>query len=151
METPKTWEDYLLLKKDSQILGKNMEKAGIERPYRTAGHHIIPVSMPEAEEAREKIWKYGKIGVNDAENGVFLPQKGADKKGVSSPAVGLIHSGVHPRVYAIAVNRRIMDLNLDINDTPGSRQKIIEELNSIKKELVDAPKNGKTWYDVIEE
>lgn len=149
METPKDWEDYLLLKQDSQILGKNMEKAGIERPYRTAGHHVIPVSMPEAADARKIIWEYGKIGVNDAENGIFLPQKGTDKNGISSPAVGLIHSGVHPRAYAIAVNRRIMSIELDVNDIPGSRQKIIEELNSIKKELVDAPKNGKTWYDVI--
>lgn len=151
METPKDWEDYLLLKKDSQILGKNMEKAGIERPYRTAGHHIVPVSMPEAEDARNKLWKYGDIGVNDAENGVFLPQKGADKNGVSSPAVGLIHSGVHPKVYAKMVSDAIMSVPVDINNKEQSRANLINKLNEIKQKLIDAPANNKDWYNLLDD
>ncbi|ELU7889156.1 AHH domain-containing protein [Salmonella enterica] len=151
METPKTWEDYLLLKQDSQILGKNMEKAGIERPYRTAGHHIIPVSMPEAEDARNKLWKYGDIGINDAENGVFLPQKGADKNGVSSPAVGLIHSGVHPKVYAKMVSDAIMSVPVDINNKEQSRANLINKLNEIKQKLIDAPANNKDWYNLLDD
>ncbi|EEB0648941.1 hypothetical protein GK256_25705, partial [Salmonella enterica] len=148
METPKTWEDYLLLKKDSQILGKNMEKAGQVRPAHSAGHHIIPITMKDSQPAIKEMRFFGVNG-NDAENGVYLPQAGVDSNGNPSPAVGLIHSGVHPRVYAIAVNDRILALNLDKNDIPAGKQKIINELNNIKQELIDAPKNGKTWYNAI--
>lgn len=149
METPKTWEDYLLLKQDSQILGKNMEKAGQARPAHSVRHHIIPVTMKDSQLAIKEMDFFGIDG-NDAENGVYLPQAGVDSNGNPSAAVGLIHSGVHPRVYAREVNKRIIDLNLDRNDIPGGKQKIINELNKMKQELIDAPKNGKTWYDVIE-
>ena len=150
METPKTWEDYLLLKKDSQILGKNMQDAGIVKPAHSAGHHIIPITMKASKPAVDTIKFFG-VEPNDAENGVYLPQAGVDSKGNPSPAVGLIHSGVHPRVYAEAVNNRIIGLDLDKNDIPSGKQKIINELNKMRQELIDAPKNGKTWYDVFSE
>jgi hypothetical protein len=149
METPKDWDEYILLRDDnSNILGKNMENAGMIRPNHTARHHIIPVTMKDAKPAVDRMKDFG-IGANAAENGIYLPQAGVDSSGNPSSAVGLIHSGVHPRIYAQAVNKRIMDLNINTNDIPGGKQKIINELNTMRQELIDAPKNGKTWYDVF--
>lgn len=150
METPKNWEEYILLKKsDSQILGENMIKAGQVKPSHSANHHIIPKTMKDAQSARDILEKYGDIKVNDAENGVFLPQKGLDGKGNVSAAIGLIHSGVHPKVYAIWVNKEILSVPVDLNNKEQSRINLINKLNEIKNKLIDAQKNGKTWHNIM--
>lgn len=142
METPKTWEDYLLLKKDSQILADQMIKAGIEKPKNSAAHHVIPITMKAAKDARDRAIDYG-IDLNGALNGIWLPGPG------ESDAIGLIHSGRHPNIYAEAVNERIMALDVSKSDYENSQKKIINEINNIKEKLYNAQKDGKTWYDVL--
>jgi len=59
----------------SKALRKNMIAAGeIEPSYRNAAHHIVAGSSKKAEEARKILSKYN-IGINSAENGIFLPIK----------------------------------------------------------------------------
>lgn len=142
METPKTWEDYLLLKKDSQILADQMIKAGIEKPKNSAAHHVIPITMKAAKDARDRAIDYG-IDLNGALNGIWLPGPG------ESDAIGLIHSGRHPNIYAEVVNERIMALDVSKSDYENSQKKIINEINNIKEKLYNAQKDGKTWYDVL--
>lgn len=142
METPKNWEDYLLLKKDSQILADKMIEAGISKPKNSAAHHVIPITMKAAKDARNRAIDYG-IDLNGVMNGIWLPDPS------ESDAIGLIHSGRHPNIYAEAVNERIMALDVSKSDYENSQKKIINEINNIKEKLYNAQKDGKTWYDVL--
>ena len=68
------WElskEYKPSYKDSAILGKELEEAGITRPPGSQAHHLVPVNQGGL---RELIEKYG-ININSSANGVFLPQK----------------------------------------------------------------------------
>jgi|GEM_PF-1536802 len=68
------WElskEYKPSYKDSIVLGKELEEAGITRPPDSQAHHLVPVNQGGL---RELIEKYG-ININSSANGVFLPQK----------------------------------------------------------------------------
>lgn len=148
LESPKNWEEYLLLKSNSYELGKNMESAGQPRPNHSVAHHIVPATMKKSSDAITRMDFYG-IKVNDAENGVWLPQKGLDSKGNPSGAIGIIHSGVHPNVYAEWVNMEIMNVKVDPNNKPQSKRMLEMKLNEIKQKLINASNNGKTWYNIM--
>ena len=148
LESPEDWKQYLILESNSQKLAKNLENAGQAKPNHSAAHHIIPDTMKKASDAINRMDFYD-IKVNDAENGVWLPQKGLDNKGNPSGAIGIVHSGVHPNVYAEWVNREIMNVKVDPNNKPQSKRNLEVKLNEIKQKLINASSNGKTWYDIM--
>lgn len=148
LESPKNWEEYLLLKSNSQELAKNLENAGQAKPNHSAAHHIVPATMKKASDAVKILKDYG-ININDAENGVWLPQKDLDKNGNPSGATGVVHSGKHPDIYAELIRDLIVSTPVNPNNKAQSRINLETTLNDIKKKLIDAPKNGKTWYDVL--
>ena len=148
LESPKNWEEYLLLKSNSYELGKNMESAGQPRPNHSVAHHIVPATMKKSADAVKILDDFG-IKVNDAENGVWLPQKGLDSKGNPSGAIGIVHSGVHPNVYATWVNDLIKNTPVNPNNKVQSKQNLEQTLESIRQKLINAQNNGKTWYDIM--
>lgn len=148
LESPEDWKQYLILESNSQKLAKNLENAGQAKPNHSAAHHIIPATMKGSKNAI-KILDYYGIKVNDAENGVWLPQKGLDNKGNPSGAIGLIHSGKHPNIYADKVDLLISRTKVDPNNKIQSKANLEKTLDDIRKKLIDAQKNGKTWYDVL--
>ena len=146
-ESPKDWSEYLLLKSNSQELAKNLQNAGQSKPDHSAAHHIVPATMKGAKNAVKILNDYG-INVNDAENGVWLPQKGVDKNGNASTAVGLVHSGKHPNVYAVWVNTLIQNTPVYPNDKAQSKKNLEKTLDGIRQKLINAQQNGKTWYTI---
>ena len=79
--------------------GQNMEDAGITRPADTAAHHIVAGSDARAAEARAILGREC-IGINDPDNGVFLPKN----LSVEIPTGEQVHSTVHTNAYYRAVN-----------------------------------------------
>lgn len=143
METPKDWDEYILLRDDnSKKLASSLKKAGFSRPDYSVAHHIVPATMKNAKRARDILSNYG-IDFNSAENGVWLPQAGKE-----SGAIGLIYSGVHPKIYAEWVNDEILSVPVSENDKFQSKQNLVDKLNEIRKKLIDAPKNDKNWYNI---
>ena len=104
--------------------------------------------MKESKKAIKILDDYG-IKVNDAENGVWLPQKDLDKNGNPSSAIGLIHSGKHPKTYAEEVNTLIVQTKVDPQNIPQSKINLEKTLDGIRQKLINAQLNGKTWYDVL--
>ena len=88
-------------KADSNILRKNLIKAGDEVPeYKNAAHHIVAGNAKKAEESRTVLNKFG-IDINDSANGVFLPTE----KGVSESAY---HPSLHTNQYYNKVNELML-------------------------------------------
>uniref|UniRef100_UPI0009DC16A9 RHS repeat-associated core domain-containing protein n=1 Tax=Chitinilyticum litopenaei TaxID=1121276 RepID=UPI0009DC16A9 len=122
----------------SKALGQNMEKAGIPRPKNTTPHHIAGDTGQAAQPGLAILKKHG-IGVDDAANGVFLPNRG--NTDLSTP--GILHNGRHPNKYIEAVNKRLHKA-----DVKGGKQAVLNELNAIRTELLNASRNAK-WKDVL--
>lgn len=151
METPKDWDEYILLRdQHSKDLARSLTNAGFPRPNHSVAHHIVPATMKLAQKARDILSDYG-INFNSAENGVWLPQPGVDSKGNPSQSIGLIHSGVHPKVYAQWINDEISRVPVDKNNVEQSKKNLINKLNEIRQKLIDAPKDGKNWYTMKDE
>lgn len=151
METPKNWDEYILLKEyHSKILGKNLIEAGFIKPNHSVAHHIVPATIKRAKPARDTLKDYG-IDFNSAENGIWLPQPGTDKNGKPSEAFGIIHSGVHPNVYSDWINQEIQSVQVDPNEKEQSKENLILKLNEIKEKLINAPNLSKDWYTLNED
>lgn len=75
---------------DAEMLAAELSKEIGPRPLGHEAHHIIPKGMKEAAEARAILEKAG-IGINKAENGIWLPKDSS----VANPFAGDIHSKVH--------------------------------------------------------
>ena len=104
---------------NSKVLRKNMIDAGIKVPdYNNAAHHIVAGRAPDAEEARQILKKFG-IGINDANNGVFL----STVKGVG----GTYHPSMHTIEYYVGVNQKLR--------VAQSGDDVITILNKIGKSL----------------
>ena len=96
-----------------------MFDAGIKVPdYNNAAHHIVAGRAPDAEEARQILKKFG-IGINDANNGVFL----STVKGVG----GTYHPSMHTIEYYVGVNQKLR--------VAQSGDDVITILNKIGKSL----------------
>ncbi len=78
----------------SKILGQNLEEAGATRLEGDAAHHIVAANAPGAAESRALLDEAG-IGINDAQNGVFLPGTSS----VPNPTSAQVHSVVHTDSY----------------------------------------------------
>jgi len=132
---PLVWVDPLGL--CSLKLSRNMKKAGIERPANSAAHHIVGDTSKKALPARAILSKHG-IDVDDAVNGVFLPNRNN-----MDDLTGILHNGKHPDKYFEAVNRRIL-----LADEMGGRKEVINELNRIRETLSGASRNS-SWYNIL--
>ncbi|MGH2487320.1 MAG: AHH domain-containing protein [Ktedonobacterales bacterium] len=86
----------------SQELSEHMVAAGVTRPPNTAAHHIVAWNDPRAG-ADRAILTANHIGVDDAENGVFLPRFQTSP----NPSGNQVHSTTHTNLYFQEVDRRI--------------------------------------------
>jgi hypothetical protein len=86
-----------------KLLVKNMERAGIVRPPGYEGHHIVAFEAKRATDAKAILKSFG-IGIDDAENGVFLAA-GADTPKLGNEAS---HGGIHTNAYYDAVTDALM-------------------------------------------
>jgi hypothetical protein len=97
-----SWEDYLLFKKQSDILAESMKASGMgNRPSGYAAHHIVAWDdnrYPVCQDLRDLLKNNG-IGINEAENGVYLPTRKVTKN--SNEAY---HPEIHTKDYYENVN-----------------------------------------------
>lgn len=70
-----------------------MTKGGTPRPANSAAHHIVGDTAELATPARA-VAKHN-IHVDDAVNGVFLP----DRNSVDPGVPGILHNGKHPNSF----------------------------------------------------
>lgn len=119
----------------SKLLRENMTEAGDVRPAATvkanvATHHIVPSRDEEAAGSRDLLFGWG-IGINDADNGVYLPRY--RKSDVPSLPNAVKHSELHTTVYHYQVFRRL-DRAAQINATDDKIGRTA--LKTMKQELV---------------
>jgi len=81
---------------DSAKLGRRLESRLGSRPLDSDAHHIAAGTARRAEPARQALRRVG-IGINEAENGVFLPR-------------GVHQGGMHTNRYYDAVNRALANV-----------------------------------------
>ncbi|EDM79606.1 Rhs family protein-like protein [Plesiocystis pacifica SIR-1] len=86
----------------SRRLGKNLIAAGFTRPHGHAAHHIVAKAAKSAKEARLRLERLG-IDIDDAVNGVFLPQTKAAK----ATSQAAYHPKLHTEKYYMAVTKRL--------------------------------------------
>src|SRR5574344_1755481 len=91
-----------------------------------AAHHIVE-GHEGATDSQEILKKYG-ISINDAENGIFLPENRD-----SSIFNGSVHCGQHPKDYTKEANDTIKNAR--------SRNDLVKKLNKIKKRLYNGDIN----------
>lgn len=83
-----------------RTLSRNIVAATAQsRPANTCAHHIVALGDPEARESRNLLYGWG-IGINDADNGVFLPSKG---RGLPSYPNATHHTPSHKQLYHLEV------------------------------------------------
>ena len=104
----------------SRLLDRNMKSAGRARPPSSSAHHIVAQNDPRAATARAILIAAG-VGMNDADNGVYLP---ANSSVVNTGSA--IHSKVHTNKYYRNVNNRL--LNPGAGGVVGELQRIGNEL-----------------------
>jgi hypothetical protein len=83
-----------------RTLSRNIVAATSQsRPVNTCAHHIVALGDPEARESRNLLYTWG-IGINDADNGVFLPSKGTGLPGYPNATH---HTPHHKQLYHLEV------------------------------------------------
>jgi hypothetical protein len=108
-----------------RTLSRNIVAATSQsRPSNACAHHIVALRDPEAGLSRNLLFRWG-IGINDADNGVFLPRNGTGLPGNPSAAH---HTPHHSVTYHLKVYRT---LNAE-QDAAGGRS----GLRSIKADLL---------------
>jgi hypothetical protein len=85
-------------------LATNTEKVHRQtRPVNTDAHHIVALRQPDALPSRLRLFAVG-IGINDGDNGVFLPNKGVGLPGYPQAPY---HRARHRFGYHMAVFREL--------------------------------------------
>lgn len=108
-----------------RTLARNVTKVEqASRPSVSCAHHIVALADKEARRSRQRIFGWG-IGINDADNGVFLPRVGAGLPGHPNAA----HHTPHHRVrYHLQVWMRLQRAS----DEPAGRT----QLGAMKTDLL---------------
>lgn len=120
------------LKKDSEILRKNMINAQRNMPPRTDAHHIVPAkenrpwARQYANEARSILRQWG-ICINHEANGVALPS--SSKVPVESLPNAYAHKPVHTKIYYMNIADQLSEAS--------SRKECLITLRNIGEELED--------------
>ncbi len=112
-----------------RTLARNLDRESkAERPDNVCAHHVVASKDDRAKESRDIIFKWG-IGINDTDNGVYLPRF----KNIPVPSMpnAPLHGPIHTERYYTAVAGRLIFGKPQ--DTPACR--VI--LQTIKKKLVD--------------
>ncbi|WP_325984376.1 AHH domain-containing protein [Providencia stuartii] len=115
-----------------------MVAAGTPRPANSAAHHIVGDTSKGAKPARDILKKHG-IDIDDASNGVFLP----NKNNIDESLSGIKHNGRHPSNYIDAVNERIIQADLT-----GGKQGVLDELSNIRNILSSSSRDA-SWYKIL--
>jgi hypothetical protein len=117
----------------SNKLTRDMKAAGQARPADAApgsvsAHHVVAATDLRADESRKMLFRWN-IGINDVDNGVYLPAH--RKSTVASLPNASKHAVIHTDLYHLNVLARLMPVpgNSPQNGRPARRQ--------IKQELVD--------------
>ena len=111
-----------------RALARNLNaESGEERPENVCAHHVVASKDDRAKESRAVIFKWG-IGINDADNGVYLPRF----KNIPVPDLpnAPLHGPIHTDRYYTAVAARLTFGAP--SDTPSCR--LI--LQTVEKQLV---------------
>ena len=91
-----------------RTLSRNIVAATAQsRPANTCAHHIVALGDPEARESRNLLYNWG-IGINDADNGVFLPSKGM---GLPDHPNAAHHTPSHKQLYHLEVYSQLSRRN----------------------------------------
>lgn len=120
--------DALVKGSHSQALSGNIQLArGEMQPNDTDAHHIVARRHRLAAAARAYLFRW-KIGIDDADNGVFLPKKlGAGIPGLES---AVPHSPLHSGPYHFEVTDRLRERAGE----PASAGR--EELRAMRAEMI---------------
>ena len=123
------FEDARRIRNHRRTLARNMDaQSGQSRPDSVCAHHIVATQDIRAEESRTIIFGWG-IGINDADNGVYLPQFAGTP--VPSMPDAPLHGPIHTARYHSNVLFRLGFGESD--DREGGRA----ILRDIKQELTD--------------
>jgi A nuclease family of the HNH/ENDO VII superfamily with conserved AHH len=112
---------------DAEALAADMERKLGHRPPGHHAHHIVPKGMAEAEEAWD-ILEHAHIGINDAENGVWLP---ADYT-VANPFTGEVHATIHTRRYVQWVTTELRGALAD-----GGPEAVAAKLDELRSTIMN--------------
>lgn len=89
----------------SRTLARNISKATGEAKHAEAdAHHIVAATDKRATRSRTLLFRWG-IGINDADNGVYLPKKWTSV--VPGLEEATAHQGIHTTAYHLAVTARL--------------------------------------------
>ncbi|MEE4716347.1 RHS repeat-associated core domain-containing protein [Pseudomonas alliivorans] len=130
------WVDPLGL--CSRALSSNMTKAGTPRPANSAAHHIVGDTSMLADPARKVLAKHD-IDVDDAVNGVFLP----NRNNIDPALPGILHNGRHPNSYFESVNELIINA-----DRAGGKPMVLKTIDKIRSTLLASPRDAQ-WSDLF--
>jgi len=108
-----------------RTLSRNIVAATTQpRPTNSCAHHIVALRDLEASQSRALLFRWG-IGINDADNGVFLPVKGVQLQGYPNATY---HSPHHAATYQLTVYSQLRREK----ELEGGRKR----LRSIKAQLL---------------
>lgn len=117
----------------SRTLARNIKNAtGIERHKEADAHHIVAQLDHRAERSRHLLFGWN-IGINDADNGVYLPKKWSSKvPGLESATA---HEPIHTNPYHFAVFARLDDVR---GQDAESGRSVLREIKSeiLKNEFI---------------
>jgi hypothetical protein len=108
-------------------LGRALEVAGLLRRPGEVAHHIVAQNSRQARLTRLLLDKKFNIGIDDAENGVWLPRDEAAAAALGSKAA--IHATLHKRAYYDAVHKALSEA--------GSKDEALKRLQDIRQRLLD--------------
>lgn len=107
---------------DSDVLAGNLDALGVARPSNAAAHHLVAGTDSRAGLARSILVREG-IDINEAANGVFLPQS---RRVQQAPV--MTHSTIHTDAYYLELTRRLAGA------APGT---VRETLRSVADDIAD--------------
>ena len=89
----------------SRTLARNIKNATGEAKHTEAdAHHVVAAGDKRARRSRTILFRWG-IGINDADNGVYLPKKWASQ--VPGLDEATAHEVIHTTAYHLAVTSRL--------------------------------------------
>jgi hypothetical protein len=112
-------------KASSRALGRALNRAGFSKAAGESAHHIVAGDALAADPARTVLKNFG-IGINDAANGVFLPQ--LKESAAASGSSAVIHQNLHTDYYYTVVN--------DTLSAATTREDALAALASIRDALL---------------
>lgn len=100
----------------SRILARNIKNATGEVKHAEAdAHHVVAAADKRARRSRTLLFRWG-IGINDADNGLYLPKSWASQ--VPGLDEATAHEVIHTTAYHLAVTSRLI-LAKPSNQTAG--------------------------------